>query len=49
VVSILTEDLKEPKASDKICEEANRYLKERQGGTAIACRLIHEFLNNFNK
>jgi 3-deoxy-D-manno-octulosonic-acid transferase len=49
VVSILTEDLKEPKASDKVCEEANRYLKERQGGTAIACRLIHEFLNNFNK
>jgi len=49
VVSILTEDLKKPKASDKVCEEANRYLKDRQGGTAIACRLIHEFLNNFKK
>ena len=47
VVSILTEDLKKPKASDKVCEEANRYLKGRQGGTAIACRLINEFLNQF--
>ena len=49
VVSILTEDLKKPKTSDKVCKEANRYLKDRQGGTAIACRLIHEFLNNSKK
>ena len=49
VLSILTEDLKKPKASDKVCEEANRYLKDRQGGTAIACRLIQEFLNNSKK
>ena len=49
VLSILTEDLKKPKASDKVSEEANRYLKNHQGGTAIACRLIQEFLNNFKK
>ena len=47
VADILSEDLKKPKASDKVCEEANRYIKDRQGGTAIACRLIHESLNNF--
>jgi 3-deoxy-D-manno-octulosonic-acid transferase len=47
VVSILTEDLKKPKASDKVCEEADHYIKDRQGGTAIACRLIRESLNNF--
>jgi 3-deoxy-D-manno-octulosonic-acid transferase len=49
VMSILIEDLKKPKASDKVCDEANRYLKDRQGGTAIACRLIYDFLNNSKK
>ncbi len=49
VVSILTKDLKKPKASDKVCGEANLYLKDRQGGTAIACHLINEFFNNFKK
>jgi len=45
VVSILTEDLRKHEAHDGIYKAAHQYLKDRQGGTAMACNLITKFLN----
>jgi hypothetical protein len=45
VVKYLNEELTEPNTREDIRAAAQRYMQDRQGGTAIACRLIKEFLN----
>ncbi len=44
-VILLAGDLTRPAPPEKVREEAYQYVKDRQGGTAMACRLIEEFLN----
>jgi 3-deoxy-D-manno-octulosonic-acid transferase len=43
VANILARDVIKPASRGKIREEALRYVKNHQGGTAIACRLIREY------
>jgi 3-deoxy-D-manno-octulosonic-acid transferase len=45
VVKYLDEELTEPHAREDVRDAAQRYMQDRQGGTAMACRLITEFLN----
>jgi 3-deoxy-D-manno-octulosonic-acid transferase len=46
VADILVEGVKKSPSHEKVREAALRYVKDRQGGTIRACRLIAEFLNN---
>ncbi len=45
VVKYLDEELNNPGSREDLRDSAWRYTQDRQGGTAIACRLITEFLN----
>ncbi len=44
VADILTETIENPKPYEKVCEATLRYVKDRQGGTYLACCLINSFL-----
>ena len=46
VADILVEAVKKSPSHEKVREAALRYVKDRQGGTTCACRLIAEFLNS---
>ena len=46
VVHFLVEILEGPHPSENVRRAALRYLKNRQGGTDKACRLIAEYLND---
>ena len=46
VTDALTKGIKNPPSHKTIRKSAFEYLKNRQGGTENACRLIHQFLNN---
>jgi 3-deoxy-D-manno-octulosonic-acid transferase len=45
VSAILVENIKRPQSRKKVCKEALKYIKDRQGGTTRACRLICELLD----
>lgn len=46
VANFLVEDIEKSPSHEKVRKAAIRYVKDRQGGTIRACRLINEFLNN---
>jgi 3-deoxy-D-manno-octulosonic-acid transferase len=46
VVDVLVKDMEKSPTHEQVREAALRYVKDRQGGTIRACRLIAEFLNN---
>ena len=46
VTDTLAKGIKNPPSHETVRKSAFEYLKDRQGGTAIACRLNHLFLNN---
>jgi 3-deoxy-D-manno-octulosonic-acid transferase len=46
VADLLVEDIEKSPSHEKVREEALKYVKDRQGGTIRACRLIAEFLDN---
>jgi 3-deoxy-D-manno-octulosonic-acid transferase len=46
VTDILVETMEKSPSYEKVRETALRYVKDRQGGTTLACRLVAEFLNN---
>jgi 3-deoxy-D-manno-octulosonic-acid transferase len=46
VTEILAKGIENPPSKETIRKSAFKYLKNRQGGTEIACRLILQFLNN---
>ena len=45
VVDALTDDLKRPPSADRVKSAAYKYVGDRQGGTARACRLIEQYLD----
>ncbi len=46
VTEILAKGIENPPSKQTIRKSAFEYLKNHQGGTEIACHLIHQFLNN---
>ena len=46
VTNALNNGIKNPPSHETVRKSAFEYLKTRQGGTKIACRLIHQSLNN---
>jgi 3-deoxy-D-manno-octulosonic-acid transferase len=46
VTDILVESMEKSPSYEKVRETTLRYVKDRQGGTTLACRLVAEFLNN---
>lgn len=42
----LSRDVMQPAATEKVRREARRYIAARQGGTAMACTLIRQYLEN---
>jgi len=44
VSAILVENIKRPQSRKKVCKEALKYIKDRQGGTTRACHIINHFL-----
>ena len=48
VVALLAKDIAQPSAPETVRETAYRYLKDRQGGTAMACQVIEEYLGGRN-
>ncbi len=44
VADILIENMKQPLSHEKVREASVKYMKGRQGGAALACRLIEEYL-----
>ena len=46
VVDVLLEDIENSPSHEQVREAAFKYVKDRQGGTMRACRLIAEFLND---
>jgi len=46
VTDALAKGIANPPAHETVQKSAFEYLKDRQGGTEIACRLIHQFINN---
>jgi 3-deoxy-D-manno-octulosonic-acid transferase len=49
VADILVEDMEKPRSREKVREAALRYVRNRQGGTTQACRIIVELLHNTKK
>jgi len=49
VVTLLANDIAQPSAPESVRETAYRYLKDRQGGTDMACRLIAEYLDRIDR
>jgi 3-deoxy-D-manno-octulosonic-acid transferase len=45
VVDRLANDIAQPAAPESVRETAYRYLKDRQGGTDMACRVIEEYVD----
>lgn len=48
VVEYLDEELNHPGSREDLRDAARLYMRDRQGGTAIACRVITEFLNQLS-
>ena len=46
VTDALTKGIENPTSHETVRKSAFEYLKDRQGGTEMSCRLIYEFLNN---
>ena len=46
VADTIVKGIVNPPSREAVRKSAVEYLKDRQGGTKIACRLIHQFLNN---
>jgi 3-deoxy-D-manno-octulosonic-acid transferase len=46
VTDTLAKGIVNPLPHETVQKSAFEYLKDRQGGTEMACRLIHQFLNN---
>jgi 3-deoxy-D-manno-octulosonic-acid transferase len=44
VAALLAKDIARPSDPQKVRETAYRYLRDRQGGTAMACRVIEEYV-----
>jgi 3-deoxy-D-manno-octulosonic-acid transferase len=49
VVDLLANDIARPSAPESVRETAYRYLKDRQGGTAMACRVIEEYVDGVER
>jgi 3-deoxy-D-manno-octulosonic-acid transferase len=49
VVDLLANDIARPSAPETVRDTAYRYLKDRQGGTAMACRVIEEYINGISR
>ncbi len=49
VVDLLANDIAQPSAPETVRETAYRYLKDRQGGADMACRLIEEYVDGIDR
>jgi 3-deoxy-D-manno-octulosonic-acid transferase len=49
VVDLLANDIAQPSAPKTVRETAYRYLKDRQGGTDMVCRVIEEYVDGVDR